>query len=171
MSKESQKEYYTKQRKQAEEAADEGDARARATVSKINKKLGKSERSYTDPDSVTNAGLGLVGPGGAVKGAARAGIKAAAKFFGEDALGAASKRVESQLAKKSFLGVARNKQTPSKVEQMTRTKQSGGSPGASQHQADLTRSGAAARSLDARAVGDRANTTSKNMLKTIFQDG
>jgi hypothetical protein len=171
MSKESQKEYYTKQRRAAENAADEGDTRARATVSKINKKLGKSDRSYTDPEAVNNAALGMVGPAGVAKGAARVGLKAAGKAIGEDALNATTKRLESQLTKKSSLGVAKNKQTPSKVEQLVRTKQSGASPGASQHQNDLTRSGAAARSLDARNVGDKARASGKNILDSVFSNG
>ncbi len=56
-----QKKFYTKQRQDAEERADEGDSRARDTVSKIYSKLGKKPREYTDTEAVDKTALGAVG--------------------------------------------------------------------------------------------------------------
>ena len=171
MSKESQKAYYTKQRIAAENAADEGDVRARATVSKINKKLGKADRSYTDPEAVNKGALALVGPGfGVGKGLAKAGVRAAGKALGEDAASAVGKRAEAQLAKKSNV-FPKSGQTPSTVEQKTRIAQTGAKPGASQYRNELTKSGAAARSLDARAVGESSKYQSKDIMKKVFSNG
>jgi hypothetical protein len=57
-----QKKFYTNQRVQAEEAADEGDVRARGVVDKINSKLGKGPREYTDADAVNKEALASVAP-------------------------------------------------------------------------------------------------------------
>lgn len=57
-----QKKFYTNQRVQAEEAADEGDVRARGTVDKINAKLGRGPREYTDADAVNKEALASVAP-------------------------------------------------------------------------------------------------------------
>jgi hypothetical protein len=56
------KAFYTKQRVTAEEQADEGDTRAQATVAKINKKLGRPDREYTDTEAVNKEVLADVAP-------------------------------------------------------------------------------------------------------------
>jgi hypothetical protein len=86
-----QKAYYTKQRLDAEERADEGDSRARDTVSKIYGKLGRKPRSYTDTDVVDKIGLANVaGPDALV---ADAGIG-----LGKFALGKIAGKLGSKVA-------------------------------------------------------------------------